>query len=122
MLLRPETSSIHAWVTGYEKYDHRFAGEIRVPGGIEKVQTYLFDPGDAYTVSGGTLRFPISSLVNQPLGSDSLMPRGVVILPMPVKRLVITPSSVFRLGRCRQAAPLFHTCWETVFLQTGNII
>jgi arylsulfatase A-like enzyme len=95
MLIRPETSSFHIWVTGYENKDHRFAGKIRVPGGIEKVQTFLFDPGDTYTVSGDTLDFNISSLVNQPLGSDELAPHGILphrFLPRPIKHLVITPS------------------------------
>jgi arylsulfatase A-like enzyme len=92
MMIRPETSAIHVWVTGYEHSDHRFTGSIQVPGGIEQVQTYLFDPGDTYTVSGDTLEFNISSLINQSLGADSLAPRGVLFVPLPIKHLMITPS------------------------------
>ncbi len=92
MLIRPETSAIHVWVTGYEQRDHEFAGEITVPGGIERVQTHLFDPGDTYAVSGDTLSFTISSFVNQPLGPDNLKPHGGGIIPAPIKHLVITPS------------------------------
>ena len=93
MLIRPETSAIHIWVTGYENKDHKFAGKIRVAGGIERVQTHLFDPGDTYTVSGDTLYFNISSLINQALGADNLIPRGVTFIPAPMKHLVITPSA-----------------------------
>ena len=92
MMLRPESSEIHVWVTGYEQYDHRFTGSIHVPGGVGQVQTYLFDSGDTYTVSGDTVNFNISSLINQPLGPDNLRPRGVTFIPMPMKHLMITPS------------------------------
>jgi len=92
-LIRPETSSIHVWVTGYENHDHKFMGTIRVPGGIENIRTHLFSPGDTYTVNGDTVEFSISSLVNQRLTPDTLIPRGVNFIPAPVKHLVITLSA-----------------------------
>ena len=92
MLIRPETSAIHVWITGYENKNHRFAGKIQVPGGIEQVQTYLFDPGDTYTVNGDILDFSISSLINQPPGSDPLNPHRLFLFPLMIKHLMITPS------------------------------
>jgi arylsulfatase A-like enzyme len=93
LLMRPANTAIHVWISGYEQEEHKFTGSIKIPGGIDKVQTFLFDSEDKYSVSGDTLEFSISSLVNQRPGMDNLMPRGVTIPHLPLKHLVITPLS-----------------------------
>jgi hypothetical protein len=92
MIIRPQTSAIHLWVSGFENFNHRFTGSIQVPGGIEQVQTYLFDPGDTYSVIGDTLEFDISSLINQPITADILVPCDMPPSRQPIKHLVITPA------------------------------
>lgn len=89
---KPETASIHIWISGYEHLNHRFTGKITIPGGIDKIQTFLLESGDSYSVSGETVSFTISSYVSaKSIPKDELAPPGVLPLPLPLKHLMITP-------------------------------
>jgi hypothetical protein len=58
----PEEDAFHVWImASHDEEPHRFTGEVRLLGGIRRVQAFSLEEGDSYSVEGDTIKFDILS-------------------------------------------------------------
>ncbi len=92
-LVRPQQSAFHCLIAiNPLEPPHTFTGTLRIPGGIQSVQTYFFGPADSYSITGDSLSFSILTSLDQTAGLDLTQSPGISLPAMPIKHLVIVPS------------------------------